>query len=266
MAENEHFVTFAPYAPRFPFETWILPKRHESAFENSSTALFENLASTLKRLLAKADNVLDDPAYNLVIHTSPVQDPLNDHYHWHIEIMPKLTKTAGFEWGTGFYINPTPPEEAAQVPARGQSGDCHTGERAAGIAKAIQKVKESPRFGGFLFATSSTRERGVRRAAPRSGAQRGSQRLIETNPEGAGRLREKGGNLQTGSQLSQSSDAKCDCYLLSAKACSRAWAVRIIVPSSKWRARSCIPMGNPSLDWPQGMEIPGTPARSAVTV
>jgi UDPglucose--hexose-1-phosphate uridylyltransferase len=76
--------------------------------------MFENLAKALKTLLTKADRVLDNPPYNLVIHTSPVQDPTNDHYHWHIEFMPKLTKTAGFEWGTGFYINPTPPEEAAK--------------------------------------------------------------------------------------------------------------------------------------------------------
>ncbi|MGI9103866.1 MAG: galactose-1-phosphate uridylyltransferase [Terriglobales bacterium] len=114
VGENEQFVTMAPYAPRFPFETWILPKRHESAFENSSSAMFEDLAKALKSLLAKAHNVLDNPAYNLVIHTSPCQDPFNEHYHWHIEFMPKLTKTAGFEWGTGFYINPTPPEEAAK--------------------------------------------------------------------------------------------------------------------------------------------------------
>ncbi len=114
VSENEDFLTLAPYAPRFPFETWVLPKRHESAFENSSSQMFENLAKALKSLLSKADRVLDNPPYNLVIHTSPVQDPTNDHYHWHIEFMPKLTKTAGFEWGTGFYINPTPPEEAAR--------------------------------------------------------------------------------------------------------------------------------------------------------
>jgi UDPglucose--hexose-1-phosphate uridylyltransferase len=114
VGENEQFVILAPYAPRFPFETWILPKRHESAFENSSSAMFEDLARALKSLLAKAHNVLDNPAYNLVVHTSPVQDPFNEHYHWHMEFMPKLTKTAGFEWGTGFYINPTPPEEAAR--------------------------------------------------------------------------------------------------------------------------------------------------------
>jgi UDPglucose--hexose-1-phosphate uridylyltransferase len=114
VAENEDFLTLAPYAPRFPFESWILPKRHESAFENSSSHMFENLAKALKLLLMKADRVLDNPPYNLVVHTSPVQDPTNEYYHWHIEFMPKLTKTAGFEWGTGFYINPTPPEEAAK--------------------------------------------------------------------------------------------------------------------------------------------------------
>jgi UDPglucose--hexose-1-phosphate uridylyltransferase len=114
VAENEDFLTLAPYAPRFPFESWILPKSHESAFENSSSHMFENLAKALKLLLMKADRVLDNPPYNLVVHTSPVQDPTNEYYHWHIEFMPKLTKTAGFEWGTGFYINPTPPEEAAK--------------------------------------------------------------------------------------------------------------------------------------------------------
>ncbi len=114
VSENESFVTLAPYAPRFPFETWILPKRHESSFENSSSQTFHDLSYALKTLLMKADMVLDNPAYNLVVHTSPVQEPDLEHYHWHIEFMPKLTKTAGFEWGTGFYINPTPPEESAR--------------------------------------------------------------------------------------------------------------------------------------------------------
>jgi UDPglucose--hexose-1-phosphate uridylyltransferase len=114
VGENENFLTLAPYAPRFPFETWIIPRRHESAFENSSSQVYEALAKSLKTLLAKADQVLDSPAYNLVIHTAPVQEPALDYYHWHIEFMPRLTKTAGFEWGTGFYQNPTPPEEAAK--------------------------------------------------------------------------------------------------------------------------------------------------------
>jgi len=114
VGENEDFLTLAPYAPRFPFETWILPKRHESAFENSSSQVYESLSKSLKSLLTRADQVLNSPAYNLVIHTAPVQEGPLDHYLWHIEFMPRLTKTAGFEWGTGFYQNPTPPEEAAK--------------------------------------------------------------------------------------------------------------------------------------------------------
>lgn len=114
VAENDDFLTIAPYAPRFPFETWILPKQHESAFENSSSRMFQNLAKAIRTLLNKANRVLDDPPYNLVIHSSPTQDSNNDHYHWHVEYVPKLTKVGGFEWGTGFYINPTPPEEAAK--------------------------------------------------------------------------------------------------------------------------------------------------------
>ena len=68
----------------------------------------------LKTVAAKLDRVLDHPAYNLVIHSAPVYDQPTEHYHWHVEIMPKLTKVAGFEWGTGFYINPTTPEESAK--------------------------------------------------------------------------------------------------------------------------------------------------------
>ena len=114
VGENQDFVTLAPYAPRFPFETWILPKKHEAAFENASSHMYEMLARSLQSLLAKADRVLDNPSYNIMIHSSPLQEPGNDYYHWHIEFIPKLTKVAGFEWGTGFYINPTPPEEAAK--------------------------------------------------------------------------------------------------------------------------------------------------------
>ena len=112
--ENDHFVALAPYAPRFPFEAWILPRQHSSAFENLPTPLYGSLAKILREFLARLDAALVFPAYNYVVHTSPIGEEINDHYHWHIEMMPKLTKVAGFEWGTGFYINPTPPEEAAR--------------------------------------------------------------------------------------------------------------------------------------------------------
>ena len=103
IGETQLFVTLAPYAPRFPFEMWILPgKQHSSSFENNQTPVYAGLAKVLKENLAKLDAVLDRPAYNLMIHTSPIGEEINEHYHWHIEIMPKLTKVAGFEVGHGF--------------------------------------------------------------------------------------------------------------------------------------------------------------------
>ena len=112
--ENDQFIAIAPYAARFPFETWILPRQHSSAFENMPSPLYGSLARLLREFLVRLDTVLTKPSYNYVVHTSPIGEEMNDHYHWHIEMMPKLTKVAGFEWGTGFYINPTPPEEAAR--------------------------------------------------------------------------------------------------------------------------------------------------------
>jgi UDPglucose--hexose-1-phosphate uridylyltransferase len=114
VSENEDFVTLSPFAPRFPFETWIFPKRHEAFFEQSSPRNFENLARAIKSLLLRTDQVLDCPAYNLVLQSAPLRESHLESFHWHIEYMPRLTRIAGFEWGTGFYINPTPPEEAAQ--------------------------------------------------------------------------------------------------------------------------------------------------------
>jgi UDPglucose--hexose-1-phosphate uridylyltransferase len=112
--ESDHFIALAPYAPRFPFETWILPRQHSSSFENMPAPYYAHLARVLHDFLGRLDAALAFPSYNYVIHTSPIGEEINDYYHWHIEMMPKLTKVAGFEWGTGFYINPTPPEEAAR--------------------------------------------------------------------------------------------------------------------------------------------------------
>jgi len=111
--ENPDFIALSPFAPRFPFETWILPKQHGANFEDAQKREYEHLAKMLKMLLQKIDKVLEHPPYNMIIHTSPFYENTQDFYHWHLELMPKLSKVAGFEWGTGFYINPTPPEEAA---------------------------------------------------------------------------------------------------------------------------------------------------------
>jgi UDPglucose--hexose-1-phosphate uridylyltransferase len=114
VTETDRFMALEPYAPRFPFETWILPKRHESHFEDSDASTLQNLAFVLRSTMRKIEKVLERPAYNFILHSAPVQEASLNYYHWHFEIIPRLTKVAGFEWGTGFYINPTPPEESAQ--------------------------------------------------------------------------------------------------------------------------------------------------------
>jgi UDPglucose--hexose-1-phosphate uridylyltransferase len=120
---DEHFAVLAPYASRFPFELMVIPRRHAHAFPDEGKAALGALARTLKETLARLKSVLRDPPYNFVLHTAPntetvvrrrnYWDTLSVDFHWHIEILPRLTRVAGFEWGTGFYINPTSPEEAA---------------------------------------------------------------------------------------------------------------------------------------------------------
>jgi UDPglucose--hexose-1-phosphate uridylyltransferase len=114
IAENDHFICVAPFAPRFPFETWLLPRFHQSHFGDLTRDRVHELASLLKDVLFRVRTALEDPPYNYVVHTAPVMGAYAQEYHWHFEIIPKLTKVAGFEWGTGFYINPTAPEEAAR--------------------------------------------------------------------------------------------------------------------------------------------------------
>jgi UDPglucose--hexose-1-phosphate uridylyltransferase len=111
--QNDSFISLEPFAPRFPFETWILPRKHQSAFEAISKEDIPALAGILLETLQRLSKALNNPPYNYILHTSPVDNDYTEEYHWHIEIMPKLTRVAGFEWGTGFYINPTTPEDAA---------------------------------------------------------------------------------------------------------------------------------------------------------
>ena len=113
--EDPDIVAISPYAPRFAFETWILPRRHGARFEDAPRHEYAALARMLKSVLARINRALEEPSYNLIIHSLPLLEESTDFYHWHVELMPKLTRTAGFEWGTGFYINPTSPEEATQV-------------------------------------------------------------------------------------------------------------------------------------------------------
>jgi len=110
----ENFIAFTPFASRFPFETWILPRTHDSHFENLQKPEVEELANVLKNTLIKIETTLEFPPYNYIIHTTPFYISESEYFHWHIEIIPRVTNITGFEWGTGFYINPMPPEKAAK--------------------------------------------------------------------------------------------------------------------------------------------------------
>lgn len=114
IASTSNFVAFAPFASRFPFETHVLPKKHVSHFEMTEEGFLGELAGLLKNTLTRIERAVSSPPYNYLIHTSPLNSGPLEHYHWHFEIIPRITRTAGFEWGTGFYINPVPPEDAAR--------------------------------------------------------------------------------------------------------------------------------------------------------
>lgn len=123
VTSNSHFVALAPFASKFPFETWIYPREHAPYFHLIPDDQIASLAMILKSTLTALSQAINDPPYNLIIHSAP-QKPekvyhgsgnrVQDYYHWHIEIIPRATKVAGFEYGTGFYINPVLPENAAQ--------------------------------------------------------------------------------------------------------------------------------------------------------
>ena len=113
--DNDRFVVVCPFAPRFPYETWILPKRHTSFFEHISQQDNCDLARILRETLRRLNHCLSNPPFNYVIHSNPLDQDGNDYYHWHIEILPKLIQVGGFEWGSGFYINTVTPEQSARL-------------------------------------------------------------------------------------------------------------------------------------------------------
>jgi UDPglucose--hexose-1-phosphate uridylyltransferase len=115
--ENADMVALAPYASRVPFETWVLPRSHASRYEDAPRNILEGLAGMLKQLVARIDKALEKPPYNLIVHSAPLQEgnAADAYFHWHVELMPRISRIAGFEWGSGFYINPTSPEEATEV-------------------------------------------------------------------------------------------------------------------------------------------------------
>lgn len=115
LLENNEYIVISPYAPRLPFELAIYPKRHCASFEKTSKELLSPLAEIYSETVARINNALEHPAYNLVLHNAPFGGKYDDYYHWHLELTPIITGTGGFELGTHSYINPVPPEEAVKI-------------------------------------------------------------------------------------------------------------------------------------------------------
>lgn len=119
--ETKNFIAFCPYAAQFPFESWIIPKRHSCAFHEVTYEEIEDLGLILMTTLRKLRKLFNELPFNYFVHTAPNMVPRRNHwhtlgedYHWHLEIMPRLIRTSGFEWGSGFYILSTSPENAAK--------------------------------------------------------------------------------------------------------------------------------------------------------
>ena len=113
--ENARFIVICPFAARFPYEIWILPKIHASFFERNSQQDDFDLAAILRETLLRVDRSLGGPAFNYFIHSNPIDQSENHYYHWHVEIIPKLIQVGGFEWGSGSYINTVTPEQSARL-------------------------------------------------------------------------------------------------------------------------------------------------------
>ena len=106
---------FAPFASRVPFETWLMPRDHAPRFEETADSALEMLASGLRSVLAGIDWALERPAYNLVLQTGPLTGEADTSFHWHLEILPRVTRYSGLEWGSGMHRNPVAPEAAAAM-------------------------------------------------------------------------------------------------------------------------------------------------------
>ncbi len=114
ICENENFVAFIPYAALSPFHTWIFPRRHSSSFDETTDSEIPDLANCLRTVLAKLYYGLNNPDFNYSIRSIPTRDLHAEYFHWYLTIVPRVTKTAGFEIGSGMYVNTTLPEESAE--------------------------------------------------------------------------------------------------------------------------------------------------------
>ncbi|WP_062641009.1 galactose-1-phosphate uridylyltransferase [Streptomyces maremycinicus] len=113
LAATEHAAALAPYAARAPYETWIVPQRHQASFADAPDKILEQTAALLRRTLAALRDLLGDVPYNYALISAPNGEEATAYFAWHLQIVPRLTEPAGFELGTGIAVNPVPPEHAA---------------------------------------------------------------------------------------------------------------------------------------------------------
>lgn len=113
VAENEQMVAFVPFAAYSPFHIWILPRRHHSNFLDTEPEELAALGALLRTVLRKFYVGLNDPDYNYVIRSAPIHDPGQEYLHWYLALVPRVSRTAGFELGSGMFINVALPEESA---------------------------------------------------------------------------------------------------------------------------------------------------------
>jgi UDPglucose--hexose-1-phosphate uridylyltransferase len=114
LVESPFFSTFIPYAALSPFHLWLIPRRHCASFLDATAEELQDLASVLRELLRRISIGLNDPDYNYVIRSAPEREQASAYMHWYVAIVPRLTRTAGFEMGSGMFINTALPEESAQ--------------------------------------------------------------------------------------------------------------------------------------------------------
>ena len=115
VAQSESFVALCPFAPRFGFETWILPRKHDAAFEKTPDRELAAFSEILRDFILMLNRLFDNAPFNYLLHSVPVDESGAEYYHWHLEILPQITRAAGFEWGSGMHMNSIAPEEAARL-------------------------------------------------------------------------------------------------------------------------------------------------------
>ena len=115
ICDQSAILAMAPFASRVPFETWLIPRDHSPRFEEATDETLHVLAAQIKSVMARIDWALERPACNFVLHTAPLSGEGDTAFHWHLEILPRVTRFSGLEWGSGLHRNPVSPEEAARA-------------------------------------------------------------------------------------------------------------------------------------------------------